>query len=70
MKDHRQDVKDADEILGCKHFQAVGNNFGQHPKFMIMDILVNVSNVKGERLIQRENFWIEKVKTLLPLGLN
>ena len=31
----------------CKHFQAVRLNFDKYPKFIIMDILVNVNNVKG-----------------------
>lgn len=31
----------------CKYFQAVRLNFDKHPKFIIMDILVNFNNVKG-----------------------
>lgn len=34
---------------------------------------MNVSSAKGifrDRLIQRKSFWIEKLKTPVPLGLN
>ena len=70
---HRTDTKDPNAILACRLFQKQGHNFNCHPKFIITDKLVNNSSSKDilrERLIQRENFWIQKLKTLVPYGLN
>ena len=69
----RKDTKNANAILACRHFQEQGHNFNSHAKFIIVDKLVNTSSSKDilrERLIQRENFWIQKLKTLVPNGLN
>ena len=60
-------------MLACRHFQQQGHNFNSHAKYIIIDKLVNASSSKDilrERLMQRENFWIKKLKTLVPLGLN
>ena len=73
LNNHRKDTKNPNAILTCRHFQQQSHNFNSHAKFIIIDKLVNTSSSKDilrERLIQRENFWIEKVKTLVPYGLN
>ena len=73
LNNHRKDTKDPNAILAGKYFQQQGQNFNSHAKFIIIDKLVNTSSSKDilrERLIQRENFWIQKLKTLFSAGLN
>ena len=69
----RKDAKKTDPITACKHFQKKGHNFNNHAKFSIIDQLTNLSKDKEtltERLIERENFWIQKLDTLYPKGFN
>ena len=57
----------------CKHFQEQGHNFNKHAKFIIIDKLVHLHGSKEalrEMLLVRENFWIQKLKTLALFGLN
>ena len=73
LNNHRKDVKKANAILACKHFQSPNHNFNQHAKFTIIDKLTNTNKPKEilrQRLIERENFWIEKLDTLHPKGFN
>ena len=53
--------------------QEQGHNFNKHAKFFIIDKLVNLHDSKEtlrEILVVRENCWIQKLKTLVPFGLN
>ena len=76
LNNHRKDVKNhskPDTILACKHFQTSNHDFNKHAKFTIIDKLINLNNTKENlrrKLIERENFWIEKLDTLFPKGLN
>ena len=73
LNNHRKDTKDPNAILVCRHFQQQGHCFNCRAKFIIRDKLVNTSSFKDvlpERLIQRENFWIQKLKILVPYALN
>ena len=73
LNNHRKDTKDPNAILACRHFQQQGHNFNSHAKFIIIGKLVNTSSSKDilrERSIQRKNFWIQELKTLVPYGLN
>ena len=73
LNNHRQDTKKPNSILACKHFQEKGHNFNKHAKFIIIDKLVNLHGSKEalrEMLVTRENFWIQKQKTLVAFGLN
>ena len=73
LNNQRKDTQNSNAILPCRHFQEQGHNFNSQTKFIIIDKLVNTSSPKDilrERLIQRENFWIQKPKTLIPYGLN
>ena len=46
----------------------------KHGKFIIIEQLRNINTTLTEtlklRLRERENFWIKKLKTLTPYGLN
>ena len=73
LSNNIKDTKDPNLILAGRHFQQQGHNFNNHSKFIIIDKPVNTSNSKDilrECLIQRENFWIQKLKTLVLYGLN
>ena len=73
FNNHRKDTKNPNAIPAGRHFQQKSHTFNSHTKSIIIDKLVNTSSPKDilpERLIQRENFWIQKVKTLVPFGLN
>ena len=73
LNNHRKDVKDRKAILADKHFQKNGHRFNEHARFTITDKLTNTNlekEVLSERIIQRENFWIQKLETLYPKGLN
>ena len=70
---HRKNIKKPNSILACKHFQEQGQNFNKHAKFIIIDKLVNLHSSREtlrEMLVIREHFWIQKLKTLVPFGLN
>ena len=73
LNNHRKDTKKPNSILACKHFQEQGHNFNKHAKFIIIDKLVNLHGSKEalrEMLVIRENFLIQKLKTLVLSGLN
>ena len=73
LNNHRKEVKDPKVILADKLFQKNGHRFNEHARFTITDKLTNSNlekEVLSERIIQRENFWIQKLETLYPKGLN
>ena len=73
LNNHRKDTKKPNSILACNNFQKQGHNFNKHTKFIIVKKLVNLHGSKEtlrEMLVVRENFWIQKLKTLVPFRLN
>ena len=74
LNNHRKDVSSINAIPACKHFNKPAHNFNTHAKFTIIEKLEKTVNVNKEtltkRLKQRENFWIKRLKTLTPNGLN
>ena len=72
LNNHRKDTKKPNSILTCKHFQEQGHNFSKHAKFIIIDKLVNLHSSKEalREMLVIENFWIQKLKTLVPFGFN
>ena len=73
LNNYRKDTKDPNAILACKYFRQQGHSFNSHAELIILDKLVNTSSSKDsllERLIQREDFWIQKLKTLVSYRLN
>ena len=74
LNNHRKDVKDTKAIPVDKHFNQRGHNFNLHTKFIITEQLQDIektsNEVLKERLKKRETFWIKKLKTITPSGLN
>ena len=72
LNNHRNNVKTPHPkaILACKHFQEKSDNFNKHAKFIITDKLTNIrrspKEILRQRLIERENFWIQALDTIYP----
>ena len=70
---HRKDIKNKNPILACKHLQNSNHNFQRDAKFTLMQqITKSFTTTEQLRLLlkKRENFWILKLKTFYPDGLN
>ena len=74
LNNYRKDVYNLKAIPACNHFKIHGHNFMKHAKFTLIEQLTEISNVSKDtlklRLKRREDFWIIKLKTLAPKGLN
>ena len=73
LNNHRQDVLKANSIPFDKHFQLPGHNFIEHARFILIEQIKdrNISPTEiRKRLEMREDFWIKKLDTLIPNGLN
>ena len=69
----RNDVWRTDGPPCDKHFQMPDHNFNTHAKFTIIQEVYNksLSKLKIRSLLEhREDFWILKLQTLSPQGLN
>ena len=57
-----------------KHFNNWNHVFDKHGKFILIKQLNNIKKTSTEvlkqRLKERENYWIKRLKTLTPFGLN
>ena len=73
LNNHRKDVKDPNALLADKHFTLPGHGFNKNAKFTLIEELTNTNKVGTEtlkeRIKNRENFWIIKLRTLTPNGL-
>ena len=73
MNTHRNNFWRTDGPPCDKHFQMPGHNFNVHAKFTIIEEVYNksLSKLKIRSLLEhREDFWILKLQTLSPQGLN
>ena len=76
LNDHRFNAYHPNEqtIPACKHFNDNNHDFNYDAKFTIIEQLKNTLNKSNQEIrdiiLQRENFWIRKLKTLKPNGLN
>ena len=61
-------------IKACKDSNSTNHNLNARGKLTIIEQLRKITSSSTEalkeRLKQRENFWIKKLKTLTPEGLN
>ena len=67
-------VSNPKAIPACVHFRNEGHNLIQHSKFTLIEQLNETENISKTalklRLKRREDFWILKLDTLSPKGLN
>ena len=68
---HRNDVWRIDGPPCDKHFQMLGHNFNAHAKFTIIEeVYKSLLKLKICSLLEHRDFWILKLQTLSPQGLN
>ena len=71
---HRKDIKNPNAIKLSKHFKNWNHVFCTHGKFILIEQLNNIKNTSTEvlkqRLKDRENYWLKRLKTLIPFGSN
>ena len=57
-----------------QHFKQPGHDFNKNAKFTLIEQLNNITNTDKNilqiKLKRREGFWILKLDTLTPKGLN
>ena len=74
QNNHRKDVNNPKSITADFHFKKPGHSFNLHAKFTFIEQLSNIHTTDKEtlkfRLKRREDFWIQKLETLTPKGLN
>ena len=71
LNNHRKDSKRNDTIPASKHFNGHDHNFSRDARFTLIEQIKNENqNNITETLKKRENFWIKKLNTLQPNGLN
>ena len=73
LNNHRQDSQKVDTIPFDKPFQLPRHNFNEHARFTLVEQVQNKGITREtfrDRLEHREDFWIGKLKTLIPNGLN
>ena len=69
------DIKNSNTIEASQHFNNLNHVFKRHEKFILIEQLNNIKKyifyeVLKQRLENRKNYWIKKLKTLTPFGLN
>ena len=73
MNTHRNDVWKRDGPPSDKRLQMPGHKFNVHPKFTIIEEVYYklLSKLKICSVLEyREDFWILKLQTLSPQGVN
>ena len=71
---HTNDLTRDTGLTFDKPFDQEDQNFDHHMRFVIIEQINNhssLSKLENRRIVeQREDFWIKKLKTLDPFGLN
>lgn len=71
---HRHDVKDPSGGAFDHHFALPGHDFNKHARFILIEQIRNHagnSKMENRRLLEaREDYWMSRLQTLKPDGLN
>ena len=74
LNNHRKNVNNPKSIPADLYFRKLGHSFDLHAKFTLIEQLSNIRTTEKDtlkfRLKRWEDFWIQKLKTLTPKGLN
>ena len=74
LNNHRKDVSNPKSIPADFHFRKPGHSFNLHAKFTLIKQQSNIRTIDKETLKlglkHCEDFWIQKLETLTPKGLN
>ena len=72
MAQYRSDIKKPNSIEAAKHFQTAGHDFTKHGRFIIIEKIEKELHDDTLTIFmeKREDFWMSKLKTIHPLGLN
>ena len=52
LNNHRQDLKKANAVMACKHFQQTSHNFNKHAKFTIIYQKTNPKKLSSSNLLK------------------
>ena len=70
---HRDDCKSPHTIEIDQHFRQTGHDFNKHATFTLIETIKQTDQPKmkkREMLEKREDFWIMRLQTLKPGGIN
>ena len=73
LNNHRNDVYKANAPEAVQYFKLPRQNYNGHAKFTLIEQLNNTElerELLTFRLKKRKDFWIQKLKTLKPIGFN
>ena len=74
LKNHSKDVNNSKSIPTDLYFWKPKHSFNLHAKFTLIKQLSNIHTTDKETLKfwlkRREDFWIQKLETVTPKGLN
>ena len=74
LYNHCKDVHRIDAILAKRHFNCPNHDFNREAKFTVIKELKNTDTFNKKKvkyiLEKREDFWMIKLKTIHPDGLN
>ena len=74
VNNHRKDVSNPKSIPADLHLRKPGYSFNLHAKFTLIKQLSHIHTTYKDiikfRLKRCEDFWIQKLETLTPKGLN
>ena len=71
---HRADVNKPTGLSFDKHFSSSDHNFDHDAKFILLEQIKNYRSLPKDEIRaimeHREDYWMLKLKTLAPMGLN
>ena len=74
LNNHHKDVRRTDAIRADRHLYCLDHDFNREAKFTFIEELKNTDTFDKEKvkyiLEKREDFWMIKLKTIHPDGLN
>ena len=74
LNNHCEDVLRTDTIRADRHFNCPDHEFNRNAKFTVIEELKNTDTFDERKveyiLEKREDFWMIKLKTIHPDGLN